>query len=218
MSGWDMIDYQRDQAMWHITDGKIRIAKLQAEVMKLTRELGGQMVSEDVRAHHAFWAKNVMPPWDVEHEGHEIKIREDSLLIDGIDHVIEWRDSDIECPLSYAEWLIAGKDRAKWRYQPMKIPDTLAEIRAVVLHFHGYSRNPSLMRFWARTILNRVLEKYRPGRSEPILIGSEKLLKPALKLMIFYRLRIDEIREDAVVTSYIRRLESVQVKGASALA
>jgi len=38
------------------------------------------------------------------------------------------------------------------------------------------------------------LEKYRRGRSEPILIGSEKLLKPALKLMSFYRLRIDQIK------------------------
>jgi hypothetical protein len=57
------------------------------------------------------------------------------------------------------------------------------------------------------------LEKYRRGRSEPILIGSEKLLKPALKLTSFYRLRIDEIKEDAVVTSDTRWLESVQVKG-----
>jgi hypothetical protein len=63
-------------------------------------------------------------------------------------------------------------------------------------------------------VLNQALEKYCPGRSEPILIGDEKLLlKPALKLMSFYRLRIDEIKADAVVTSYARRLESVQVKG-----
>jgi hypothetical protein len=45
------------------------------------------------------------------------------------------------------------------------------------------------------------------------LIGDEKLLKTALKLMSFYRLRIDEIKEDAVVTSYTRWLESVQVRG-----
>jgi hypothetical protein len=45
-----------------------------------------------------------------------------------------------------------------------------------------------------------VKAKYRPGRSEPILIDGEKLLKPALKLMSFYRLRIDKIKEDAVVT------------------
>ncbi len=31
--------------------------------------------------------------------------------------------------------------------------------------------------------------------------------------MSFYRLRIDEIKEDAVVTSYTRWLESVQVEG-----
>ena len=58
------------------------------------------------------------------------------------------------------------------------------------------------------------LEKYRPGQSEPILIGGEKLLKPALKLMSFYRLRIDEIKGNKVVTSYTRWLESVQTRGA----
>jgi hypothetical protein len=50
-------------------------------------------------------------------------------------------------------------------------------------------------------------------RSEPILIGGEKLLKPALRLMSVYRLRIDEIKENAAVTIYTRWLESVQVKG-----
>jgi hypothetical protein len=65
-----------------------------------------------------------------------------------------------------------------------------------------------------RDVLNLALSKYRPGRSEPILIGDEKLLKPALKLMSFYRLRIDEHKEDAVVTSYTRWLECVQVRGA----
>jgi hypothetical protein len=46
-----------------------------------------------------------------------------------------------------------------------------------------------------RDVLNQALSKYRPGQSEPILIGDEKLLKPALKLMSFFRLRIDEIKE-----------------------
>jgi hypothetical protein len=49
-----------------------------------------------------------------------------------------------------------------------------------------------------RVGLNHALEKYRPGRSELILIGGEKLLKPALQLMNVYRLRIDEIRRDWV--------------------
>jgi hypothetical protein len=44
-------------------------------------------------------------------------------------------------------------------------------------------------------------------------VEAAKALKPALKLMNFYRLRIDEIKGDAVVTSYTRWLESVQVKG-----
>jgi hypothetical protein len=64
-----------------------------------------------------------------------------------------------------------------------------------------------------RDVLNLALSKYRPDRSEPIFIGGEKLLKPALKLMSFYRLRIDEIKAEAVVTSYTRWLECVQVRG-----
>src|ERR1700726_4328102 len=64
-----------------------------------------------------------------------------------------------------------------------------------------------------RDVLNRALEKYRPGRSEAILIGGANLLKPALQLMNVYRLRIDEIKGGAVVTSYTRWLEAVIVKG-----
>jgi hypothetical protein len=64
-----------------------------------------------------------------------------------------------------------------------------------------------------RDVLNRALEKYRPGQSEPILIGGEKLLKPALRLMNLFRLRIDEIKGNAVVTSYTRWLEAVIVQG-----
>jgi hypothetical protein len=40
-----------------------------------------------------------------------------------------------------------------------------------------------------------------PSQSEPILIVGEKLLKPALRLMSDYRLRVDEIKGDVVVTS-----------------
>ena len=64
-----------------------------------------------------------------------------------------------------------------------------------------------------RDVLNHALEKYRPGQSEPILIGGENLLKPALQLMNVFRLRIDEIKGNAVVTSYTRWLESVIVQG-----
>jgi hypothetical protein len=64
-----------------------------------------------------------------------------------------------------------------------------------------------------RNVLNSALEKFRPGQSDPILIGGEKLLKPALQLMNVHRLRIDEIKAGAVVTSHTRWLESVQVKG-----
>jgi Initiator Replication protein len=64
-----------------------------------------------------------------------------------------------------------------------------------------------------RDLLNHALEKYRPGRTEPILIGGSKALKGALQLMNVYRLRIDEIGGDAVVTNYTRWLEAVIVKG-----
>jgi NAD(P)-dependent dehydrogenase (short-subunit alcohol dehydrogenase family) len=40
------------------------------------------------------------------------------------------------------------------------------------------------------------------------------LLKPALKLMSFYRLGIDEIKGDKVITSYTRWIEAVIVQGA----
>jgi Initiator Replication protein len=52
-----------------------------------------------------------------------------------------------------------------------------------------------------------------PVGLNPFLIGDEKLLKPALQLMNVFRLKIDEIKEDEVFTSYTRWLESVQVRG-----
>jgi hypothetical protein len=39
------------------------------------------------------------------------------------------------------------------------------------------------------------------------------MLKPALRLMNLYRLRIEEIKDAAVVTSYTRWLECVQARG-----
>jgi plasmid replication initiation protein len=64
-----------------------------------------------------------------------------------------------------------------------------------------------------RAVLNSALEKYRPGQSEPILVGGENVLKPALGLMSLYRLRIEEIKGAEVVTSYTRWLECVQARG-----
>jgi plasmid replication initiation protein len=64
-----------------------------------------------------------------------------------------------------------------------------------------------------RNVLDIGLQKYRPGQSEPILIGDENLLKPALRLMSDYRLRIDEIKGSEVIASYTRWLESVEVRG-----
>ena len=66
-----------------------------------------------------------------------------------------------------------------------------------------------------RDVLNIALGKYQPAKSEPILVGGARLLKPALRLLTLYRLRIDEIRDGKAVTSYTRWLEAVQVKDES---
>jgi plasmid replication initiation protein len=65
-----------------------------------------------------------------------------------------------------------------------------------------------------RAILNTALEKYQPGQSEPILMGDKKVLKPALRLMTWYRLVIEEIKDSQAITSYTRWVDAVQVKGA----
>jgi plasmid replication initiation protein len=65
-----------------------------------------------------------------------------------------------------------------------------------------------------RNLLNIALEKYRRGQSEPILVGDSKALKPALRLMTWYRLVIEEIKDAKVTTSYTRWLDAVQVRGA----
>jgi plasmid replication initiation protein len=65
-----------------------------------------------------------------------------------------------------------------------------------------------------RTVLNTALEKYRSGQSEPILVGDAKALKPALRLVTWYRLVIEEIKDSEVITNHTRWVDSVQVKGA----
>jgi hypothetical protein len=66
-----------------------------------------------------------------------------------------------------------------------------------------------------RDVLNVALGKYQPAKPEPILVGGAGLLKPALRLLTLYRLRIDEKRDGKAVTSYTRWLEAVQVKDES---
>ena len=65
-----------------------------------------------------------------------------------------------------------------------------------------------------RNVLNTALEKYRPSQSEPILVGGENLLKPALRLMTRYRLVIEEIKDAEVITNHTRWVDAVQVRGA----
>src|SRR5690348_3690041 len=65
-----------------------------------------------------------------------------------------------------------------------------------------------------RTVLNTALEKYRPGQYEPILAGDKKVLKSALRLMTYYRLKIEVVRDGGAVTSYTRWVDAVHVMGA----
>jgi hypothetical protein len=46
-----------------------------------------------------------------------------------------------------------------------------------------------------RAVLNTALQKYRPGQSEPVLVGGEDVLKPALRLMTAYRLVVEEVED-----------------------
>jgi hypothetical protein len=64
-----------------------------------------------------------------------------------------------------------------------------------------------------RDVLNRALEKYRPGQSESIFVGGKNLLKPALRLMTNYRLVIEEIEDGKVISSYTRWVDAVEVRG-----
>jgi len=64
-----------------------------------------------------------------------------------------------------------------------------------------------------RTVLNTALEEYQPGQSEPILVGDKKVLKPALRLMTYYRLKIEVVLDGRAVTSYTRWVDAVQVMG-----
>jgi hypothetical protein len=63
----------------------------------------------------------------------------------------------------------------------------------------------------ARAVLDTALQKYRPGRSDLIPVGGIAL-KPALRLMTYYRLMIRQVSGAEVLTSYTRWLECVQVK------
>jgi hypothetical protein len=64
-----------------------------------------------------------------------------------------------------------------------------------------------------RDVLNIALEKYRPEQVEPILVGGPKAIKPALRLMTWYRLAIEEIKDGQATMSYTRWVDAVEVKG-----
>lgn len=57
----------------------------------------------------------------------------------------------------------------------------------------------------ARAVLDTSLRIYCRGKTEPILVGGIARLKPAQqRLMMSYRLTIQEVSDDEVVTSYTR--------------
>ena len=60
----------------------------------------------------------------------------------------------------------------------------------------------------ARTVLNTALQKYRPGRTDLIPVGGIGQLKPALRLMMDYRLVIQKVSDAEVVTSYTSGLNA----------
>jgi hypothetical protein len=62
-----------------------------------------------------------------------------------------------------------------------------------------------------RDLLNTALEKFRPGRHEPVLVGGLNRLKTALKLMGVYRLVIEEVQDARAMTNYTRWIEAVLV-------
>jgi plasmid replication initiation protein len=64
----------------------------------------------------------------------------------------------------------------------------------------------------ARTVLDTALRKYRTGRDDLIVVGGIDQLKPALQLMMSYRLVIEDVTGTEAFTSYTRWLESVDVK------
>jgi hypothetical protein len=45
-------------------------------------------------------------------------------------------------------------------------------------------------------------------------VGDEKVIKPALRLLTYYRLAIEEIKDSQAITSYTRWVDAVHAKGA----
>jgi hypothetical protein len=52
-----------------------------------------------------------------------------------------------------------------------------------------------------RAVLDTALERYK-GKPDPILVGGNRLLKPALRLMSMYRLKINEVADGEAVTIF----------------
>jgi Initiator Rep protein, WH2/Initiator Replication protein, WH1 len=98
------------------------------------------------------------------------------------------------------------KSSIQWRLPDSVIDKGLEESLPI-----GVQKSYFMLTETERSLLNLALEKYRPGQTEPILVGGQKALKPALRLAGNYRLAIEEIKGSQPITSYTRWVDSVQV-------
>lgn len=95
-----------------------------------------------------------------------------------------------------------------------RLPDSILDIGLEESLPIGVQKSYFMLTETERNLLNFALEKYRPGRNEPILVGGQKILKTALRLAVNYRLVIEEIKGSQAFTNYTRWVEAVQVREA----
>jgi len=101
-----------------------------------------------------------------------------------------------------------GKDSIQRRRQKRVVRKGLTEVLPT-----SVQKSYFMLTDAERDVLNTALEKYRAGQSEPILVGGKNVLKPAVRLMTWYRLVIEEIHDSHVTTNFTRWLDAVQVRG-----
>ena len=87
-----------------------------------------------------------------------------------------------------------------------RLPNSVADLPT------GVQKSYFMLSEAERAVLNTALEKYRPGQSEAVFVGGGDVLKPALRLMTYYRLAIDEITDSHAITIYTRWVDSVHLK------
>src|SRR6478672_8498658 len=99
--------------------------------------------------------------------------------------------------------MATAKSSTKRRRPGSLIRKGLAEVLPT-----GVQKSYFMLTAVERDLLNAALGNYHPGQCDPILVGDIKVLKPALRLMGWYRLVIMEIKDTEVITSYIRWVDA----------